>query len=64
MCKGMNRSFFSVILGGFGGETAGPSGGAVEQRPAKQGSAGCLLRVKSGPDDLEAQLPLYPRKMG
>ena len=27
MCKGMNRGFFSVILGGFGGETAGPSGG-------------------------------------
>ena len=33
MCKGMNRGFFAVILGGFGGETAGPSGGAVEQRP-------------------------------
>ncbi len=39
MCKGMNRSFFSVILGGFGGEVAGPSGGAVETRPVKQGSA-------------------------
>ncbi|GGA98803.1 NAD(P) transhydrogenase subunit beta [Brucella endophytica] len=39
MCKGMNRSFLSVILGGFGGETAGPAGGAVEQRPVKQGSA-------------------------
>ncbi len=38
MCKGMNRSFFSVILGGFGGETAS-TGGAVEQRPVKQGSA-------------------------
>ena len=25
MCKGMNRSFISVILGGFGGEVAGPS---------------------------------------
>ena len=28
MCKGMNRSFISVILGGFGGEVAGPAGGA------------------------------------
>ena len=39
MCKGMNRSFFSVILGGFGGETDLAAGGAVEQRPVKQGSA-------------------------
>src|SRR5579871_2439966 len=38
MCRGMNRNFFSVILGGFGGEVAGPSGGG-EQKPVKLGSA-------------------------
>jgi NAD(P) transhydrogenase subunit beta len=39
MCKGMNRSFFSVILGGFGGDVAAAAGGVVETRPVKQGSA-------------------------
>jgi NAD(P) transhydrogenase subunit beta len=34
----MNRSFISVILGGFGGETE-LGGGAAETRPVKQGSA-------------------------
>ncbi len=38
MCHAMNRSFISVILGGFGGEVAGPAAGA-EQRPVKLGSA-------------------------
>jgi NAD(P) transhydrogenase subunit beta len=38
MCKGMNRSFISVILGGFGGETAGPADDGI-QRTIKQGGA-------------------------
>jgi NAD(P) transhydrogenase subunit beta len=38
MCKGMNRSFISVILGGFGGETAAAVHDGV-QRTVKQGSA-------------------------
>jgi NAD(P) transhydrogenase subunit beta len=39
MCKAMNRSFFNVILGGFGGETVAAAAGEQEQRPVKQGSA-------------------------
>ncbi|WP_156385999.1 NAD(P)(+) transhydrogenase (Re/Si-specific) subunit beta [Devosia sp. Root685] len=39
MCKAMNRSFISVILGGFGGDTSSAAGGAEEDRPVKQGAA-------------------------
>jgi NAD(P) transhydrogenase subunit beta len=38
MCKGMNRSFFNVILGGFGGETAGPAAD-MGDRMVRSGSA-------------------------
>lgn len=39
MCKAMNRSFISVILGGFGGESAVPVGDDGVERNVKQGSA-------------------------
>src|SRR5262249_52482494 len=39
MCHAMNRSFISVILGGFGGETAAAAGGSGEVKPVKLGSA-------------------------
>jgi NAD(P) transhydrogenase subunit beta len=39
MCHAMNRSFISVILGGFGGETAAAGAGGGEVKPVKLGSA-------------------------
>lgn len=39
MCKAMNRSFFNVILGGFGGEATTAATDSKEQRPVKSGSA-------------------------
>lgn len=39
MCKGMNRSFFNVILGGFGGESAGGAAAVASDKQVKIGSA-------------------------
>ena len=52
MCKAMNRSFFSVILGGFGGEAASAGGAAQEQRPVKTGSADDVAFVLGNADSV------------
>jgi len=39
MCKGMNRGFFNVILGGFGSDTSAAAAGGAEVKPHKRGSA-------------------------
>ncbi|OUW04608.1 MAG: NAD synthetase [Betaproteobacteria bacterium TMED156] len=51
MCKAMNRSFISVILGGFGGEASAPSSSA-EQRPVKSGSADDAAFMLSNADSV------------
>ncbi|TXL68717.1 NAD(P)(+) transhydrogenase (Re/Si-specific) subunit beta [Zeimonas arvi] len=53
MCKAMNRSFFNVILGGFGGDAgAGAAGGAIEQRPVKSGSSDDAAFLLSNADSV------------
>ena len=51
MCKAMNRSFFNVILSGFGGEAAA-QGGTQEQRPVKTGSADDAAFMLSNADSV------------
>ena len=52
MCKAMNRSFFNVILGGFGGEAGAGPAGAQEQRPVKSGSADDAAFMLSNADSV------------
>ena len=52
MRKAMNRSFFNVILGGFGGEAGAAAGGAQEQRPVKSGSADDAAFMLSNADSV------------
>jgi NAD(P) transhydrogenase subunit beta len=52
MCKAMNRSFFNVILGGFGGEAGAAAAGAQEQRPVKSGSADDVAFMLSNADSV------------
>ncbi|MNM94111.1 NAD(P) transhydrogenase subunit beta [compost metagenome] len=53
MCKAMNRSFFNVILGGFGAEAgATAAAGSQEQRPVKSGSADDAAFMLSNADSV------------
>ncbi|MFA7666533.1 MAG: NAD(P)(+) transhydrogenase (Re/Si-specific) subunit beta [Burkholderiaceae bacterium] len=53
MCKAMNRSFFNVILGGFGSDGGAAGGGAAaEQRPVKAGSADDAAFLLSNADSV------------
>ena len=52
MCKAMNRSFFNVILGGFGGEATAGGGAGKEQRPVKSGSSDDAAFLLSNADSV------------
>jgi NAD(P) transhydrogenase subunit beta len=52
MCKAMNRSFFNVILGGFGAEAGATVAGSQEQRPVKSGSADDAAFMLSNADSV------------
>ncbi|PYR69713.1 MAG: NAD synthetase [Acidobacteria bacterium] len=51
MCRAMNRSFFSVLLGGFGGAEGAVAGGG-EQKPVKSGSAEDVAFLLSNADNV------------
>jgi NAD(P) transhydrogenase subunit beta len=56
MCKGMNRSFFNVILGGFGATDQTTGGNSKEQRPVKSGNADdAAFLMKNGMAVAQAQ---------
>ena len=52
MCRAMNRSFISVIAGGFGADTSSAGGAAKEQRPWKPGSADDAAFLMSQADNV------------
>ena len=52
MCKAMNRSFFNVILGGFGGDAGAASSGDQQQRSVKSGSADDAAYMLSNADSV------------
>ena len=52
MCKAMNRSFFNVILGGFGGDAGAAASGDQQQRSVKSGSADDAAYMLSNADSV------------
>jgi NAD(P) transhydrogenase subunit beta len=60
MCKAMNRSFFNVILGGFGGEAGTAAAGAKEQRPVKSGSADDAAFILGNAENRDHRAGLRP----
>jgi NAD(P) transhydrogenase subunit beta len=52
MCKAMNRSFFNVILGGFGGDAGAAASGDQQQRTVKSGSADDAAYMLSNADSV------------
>ena len=62
MCKAMNRSFFSVILGGFGAEGGSSDSGDKEQRPVKRGSADDAAFIMKNASKVNHRAGVRPRR--